>query len=72
MTITDPFARETAIQAHRRATDAQARAQAAEQTAEALRDLIPRRPTTFVGFCALCGERCKPNARYCRSHEWAL
>ena len=62
--MTDTFARQTAKHAHERISEM------ALELANVKRKL-PRRPPMFIGLCALCGEPCKPNRRYCHAHAWA-
>lgn len=67
--VTDPFARSTATQAHKRATQAHQTTLELAHTIATLQKLIPDRPRQFVGRCALCGEPAR--RKYCRAHEWA-
>lgn len=62
--MTDPFARATAVKAHKRATQAQ-------HDITELRQLLPPRPLMFRNTCCLCGWPTKKDARYCQAHQWA-
>jgi len=63
---TDSFARTSATKAHKRATEACARAAEAELL---VRQLVGSRPVGHAGRCSLCGE--PASGRYCHAHRWA-
>ena len=70
--MTDPFARATAVTAHRRATEATTCARKAEADVAELRALVPTdREPMFARRCALCGWPTKKGTRYCQAHQWA-
>ncbi len=71
-TVKDPFARATAKRAHAASTDATTIAnEALEIALHVRRQNELARPPMFLGRCSLCGDPCKPRARYCAAHGWA-
>lgn len=71
-TTKDQFARATAMNANGRATDAATLANRALELALHVRKQQGEaRLPMFVGRCSLCGDPCKPRARYCSAHGWA-
>ncbi len=59
----DPFARKTASRAHDRITDTAAELGARLELLETVVAKLAR--------CALCGNPCQTDLRYCHAHSWA-